>query len=175
MFLMNNGLEYDIFVSDNCLRSVPAEGEQFKVLTYLHHREDQFVLFGFYSEKERSLFFELIKISGIGPKQAVKILSGMNVDQFLKALESEDVKGLTAIQGLGKKTAEKIILALRGKLVGKDLPSSESHNDLVQALSDMGFDKKQASESVSKIYAAADGQKLTEDEVIKQAIVSLSS
>lgn len=172
--ILNNGIEYSITVSESCLNRVPAVENEYRILVYLHHREDQFSLFGFYSEEERELFFELIKVSGIGPKQAVKILSGMSVENLLKAMEIEDIDSLTRIQGLGRKTAEKIVLALRGRLVGRDAGISESHMDLVQALSNMGFDKKQAADAVRKIFLDAEGS-LTEDEVIKQAIVRLSS
>lgn len=173
--VLNNGIEYSITVSESCLGRIPSVENEYRILVYLHHREDQFTLFGFYSEKEKELFFLLIKVSGIGPKQAVKILSGMSVEDFIKALENEDIESLSRIQGLGRKTAQKIILALRGKLVGKEAGISESHMDLVKALADMGFDKKLATETVRKIFLDSDGSSLTEDEVIKQAIVSLSS
>jgi len=172
--ILNNGIEYSIIVSDSCLDRIPALENEYRMLVYLHHREDQFSLFGFYSEEERELFFELIRVSGIGPRQAVKILSGMSVENLLKAMETEDIDSLTRIQGLGRKTAQKIVLALRGRLVGGDAGVSETHKDLVKALSDMGFDKKQAADAVRKIFLDADGS-LTEDEVIKQAIVRLSS
>ena len=175
IYIENNGLEYLISVSEFCLKELPEAGADCRVLVYLHHREDQFSLFGFYSEEERALFFELIKVGGIGPKQALKILSGMSAEVFIKALEKEDLEALTRIQGLGRKTAQKIILALRGKLTEAGPALSPLNNELVQALVDMGFDKKRSVQIVSQILSEAGDNTIGENEIIKQAIVRLSS
>ncbi|MBN1648716.1 MAG: Holliday junction branch migration protein RuvA [Spirochaetales bacterium] len=171
--ILNNGIEYLVQVSEYCARNLPAEDGEQRVLTYLHHREDQFVLFGFCSEEERNLFHALCKVSGIGPKQALKILSGMSPDGIISALENEDIDGLSGIQGLGRKTAQKIILALHGTLVGSGQEQGGPHNEIIEALTAMGFDRKQAAAAIKTIFQ--EDQQLSEEEAVKRAIVRLSS
>jgi holliday junction DNA helicase RuvA len=172
--ILNNGIEYIALVSENCSNHINP-GENAKILTYLHHREDQFALYGFLDEQERQVFLELLKVSGIGPKQALKILSGMSPAGIIRALENEDIESLSGIQGLGKKTAQKIILALRGKLVGKGSAATEQHKELVEALTAMGFEKKQAAAAIKAVFEETDNNQLSEEEAVKQAIVRLSS
>jgi holliday junction DNA helicase RuvA len=140
-------------------------------------------LFGFADEEERSLFLDLQKVEGIGPKQAMKILSGISTTEFEAALEKADIDRLTAVPGLGTKTAQKIVLALKGKLSyarGKDEEPEGPHEDLVMALADMGFDRKRAREAVNtldeELKAAIEGVKAEEREreIFRRAIVLLT-
>lgn len=142
-----------------------AERKEVRILAYLQHTQDDMVLFGFCEEEERQLFLELIKVSGIGPKQAMKILSGASVHDFLTALDQNDVKSLSRIPGLGVKTAQKIILALRDKLVTMDIegtgtaeanPSqaARKYEDLIVALSEMGYDKKRVVDVITDLEKA---------------------
>ena len=112
-FIENSGIEWALNCSQRSLDQIPKKGEEARVLTYLHHKEDTMLLFGFASEDERSLFLELIRISGIGPKQGIKILSGISAEAFINALEKDDIAGISSLPGIGKKTAQKIILSLR--------------------------------------------------------------
>lgn len=134
-----------------------AERQNSIVYTFLQHREDAMILFGFRSLYERTIFQEIIKVQGIGPKQALKILSGITPADFIQALDSGNVGVLTSIPGLGTKTAQKMILALRDKLTleestGKEKSGSSKFGevyramvkDIVQSLSDMGYDKRDA-------------------------------
>ena len=138
-------------------------------------------LFGFYSEEERKLFLELIKISGIGPKNGIRILSSISAEGFVKALESDDVALLSSLPGIGKKTAQKIILALRGKLLSDDSENEKDnpYRELAASLSDMGFDHKAALKAVKEISVNKDlsdlGPDEKEKEIFRRAIVSLSS
>ncbi len=182
VFIENNGIEWQILMPFNSITKMPKTGEDARVLVYLHHREDVMQLYGFYDKRERSLFFDLLKVGGIGPKQAVRILSGIEVDAFIRQLDENDVDALTRLPGLGKKTAQKIVLTLRGKLsLDDETSSSGSHSDIINALTDMGFDRKKAEAAVRKaadeLSASADSSDASDFEknLFKKAIVMLSS
>jgi len=135
--------------------------------------------FGFAKEEERMLFLDLLKVDGIGPKQAIRILSGANVDSFAEILEAGDVDSLKRIPGIGVKSAQKIILALKGKLTLKEAEEAEEGRDLVTALADMGFDRRKAAAVVASLLEETReegiaGEKL-EQEIFRRAIVRLSS
>ena len=116
MTLNVNGVGYELFVSNNTLSTMPDVGETTKVLTYMAVREDGVFLFGFSSNEEKELFLKLISVSGIGPKMAVSILSGLTISNLVSAIVSGDTKLLSNIKGLGKKTAERICLELKDKV-----------------------------------------------------------
>jgi Holliday junction DNA helicase RuvA len=164
-------------MSANDMQEFALNGEC-RVFTWLYHHDDQMRLFGFASERRRAAFLELLKVEGIGPKAALKILSGISLDELEKALENGDVTRLEAVPGLGKKTAQKMILALKGKLVQRDIsvPSSP-YNDLVEALAAMGYDRRTAAEALSKADSSV-GNNLPEKEreklIFQEAIVFLS-
>ena len=141
-------------------------------------------LFGFSDEDERRLFLELIKVSGIGPKQAMKMLSSISAKQMAEALDKDDVALLAGIPGVGKKTAQKLMLAMRGKLVmDEELIAAPAGNpkfaDIVNALSDMGFEYKKALKAVEEVAKNSDIMNMKEDErekeIFKRAIVLLST
>ena len=136
-------------------------------------------LFGFAKEEERFLFLDLLKVDGIGPKQAMRILSGTNVDSFADILEAGDVDSLKRIPGIGIKSAQKIILALKGKLSLKETEEAAEGQDLVTALFDMGFDRRKAAAVVAALLEEFKNQGLAgetlEREIFRQAIVRLSS
>lgn len=111
-----NGVGYELNVSSNTLGTLPLEGENVKILTYMAVREDGVYLFGFSSKEERDLFFKLISVSGIGPKMAIAILSGMPLSDLIVSIIQQDHKLLSRIKGLGKKTAERLCLELKDKL-----------------------------------------------------------
>ncbi len=181
VFIETREIEWRLSVSERTARDLPAVGNEVRVYTYLHHREDQMVLFGFAHVEERFLFHDLLRVSGIGPKQAVRILSGMSVDQFIKNLDSDDVDALTRIPGLGTKTAQKIILTLRGRLTAQQSEdgTEKPFADIVTALADMGFDRQSAAGAVAECAAEISGQfedeESQEKEIFRRAIVALSS
>ncbi len=182
------GVEWALMVPASTLQQIGnAEGadEEVRLFTYLHHREDQMSLFAFASEAERSVFLDLLKVGGIGPKQALRILSGMSVESFVKCLDAEDIDNLSRIPGLGRKTAQKILLTLRGKLSLQTESKQEQtggHDDIVQALVDMGFDRRRSTAAVKKAAAeVAQSPESKSDpgseerEIFKKAIVTLSA
>ena len=149
IFIELNGIEWQIYMPFNSITKLPQTGEAARVYTYLQHSQDSMQLFGFASPRERILFLDLLKVGGIGPRQAVKILSGVEVDNFIRQLDDNDVDALTRLPGLGKKTAQKIILTLRGKLsFEEDSEQASADSDIVNALVDMGFDRKSAESAV---------------------------
>ena len=179
VYLENNGIEWEISVSSKSISLLPSSGNSARIITYLYVREDNITLYGFYDEKERALFFELIKINGIGPKQAIKILSGISADDFISALDNENISLLSTLPGIGQKTAQKIVLAMRGKLLKEQGEVSSQYIDIIKALTDMGFDYRKASKTVENIAENPDVKNLDfaekEKAILKKAIVALSS
>lgn len=153
------GVFYEVF----CSVTVLSELSQIKVqnrdasiflYTYLHVREDLMQIFGFLSQSEKSLFLSLLKVSGIGPKSALHILSGASVTQILNWIEEGDVKSLSKLPKLGKKTAEQLVLTLRGKLVIDPVqthlrPKTGASAQLISALVNLGF----RSQDVERVVA----------------------
>ena len=179
VFLLCTDIEWEITMPVNDMQSLPINKEC-RILTWLYHREDQMKLYGFVNERRRSTFLELLKVEGIGPKGAVKILGGISQDDLEQALENADLSRLEAVPGLGKKTAQKMVLTLKGKLIqAQDAAVSSSvYNDLVEALSAMGYDRRSAVEALAKAEAGIEGSGLTDAErekvLFKEAIVYLS-
>jgi holliday junction DNA helicase RuvA len=182
LYLENNGLEWEIEASVSTLSRLPRDGKEVRIYTYLQHKDDGMKLYGFSSPAEKQLFLSLISVSGVGPKLGLKILSGMKPEDFISSLDREDVDSLSRIPGLGKKTAQKIILQLRGKLTSDEdasVPIQGGGGEIVEALTAMGFDKKGASRSVAKIWDAPAVKALSgnerDQEIMRLAIVDLSS
>lgn len=184
--LENSGIEWEIAVPSLSLDSFGHVGDKARVFTWLYHREDQMRLFGFASSRERDLFLDLMKVEGVGPKQALKILSSIQVADLEAALDGGDLARLQSAPGIGTKTAQKMILALKGKLTyateTKEKGSKKSEfEDIVVALVGMGFDRKLAAERVEEIAAelTASGTSRSsasfEKELFHRAIVGLSS
>ncbi|GHU64726.1 Holliday junction ATP-dependent DNA helicase RuvA [Spirochaetia bacterium] len=182
VYVSTSGVEWEISAPATDISSLPTRGEEARVYTWLLHREDQMKLFGFASEERRATFLELLKVEGIGPKGALKIMGGIGQEELERALEAEDLTRLEAVPGLGKKTAQKMILALKGKLVhAKAEPEIASpYGELANALAEMGYDRRQAVEALAKaasdLGAALNTQDKAEKEklLFKQAIVYLS-
>ena len=151
-YFSTGGVEWEIAMPATDIGLLPPAGNEFRVYTWLYHREDQMRLFGFADETRRNTFLELLKVEGIGPKGAIKIMGGIGQDDLEKALEAGDLARLEAVPGLGKKTAQKMLLALKGKLVHVpqvSLASSE-YGNLVDALVGLGYDKRSAAEAMSR-------------------------
>jgi Holliday junction DNA helicase RuvA len=177
VYIASGGLEWDIAVPSTDISRLPRAGEEGRIFTWLYHKEDQMKLYGFCEEERRSTFLELLKVEGIGPKGALKIMGGIGQEELERALETEDLARLEAVPGLGKKTAQKMILALKGKLTTAKTTASP-YGDLVEALADMGYDKRAAAEALAKageeLPPGASGEE-KEKLLFKQAIVYLSS
>jgi Holliday junction DNA helicase RuvA len=178
VFLFSGGIEWEINMPVSDIQNL-ALNDEYRILTWLYHREDQMKLYGFADEKRRVTFLELLKVEGIGPKGAVKILGGIGQEELEHALEAGDLARLEAVPGLGKKTAQKMLLALKGKLVQKPGIDAQvyAYGDLVEALTSMGYDRRASGEALAKADAAINAD-IPADEreklLFKEAIVYLS-
>jgi len=148
-------VEWEIAMPTSDMDRLPPPGGECRVFTWLYHREDQMRLFGFIDGARRDTFLELLKVEGIGPKNALKIMGGIGQEELERALETGDLTRLEAVPGLGKKTAQKMILALKGKLVHTkaDLTAASPYSDLVEALAEMGYEKRAAAEAITRAEA----------------------
>jgi len=179
IMLLCGSIEWEISMPSNDIHELALKNE-YRVLTWLYHREDQMKLYGFSDERRRNTFLELLKVEGIGPKGAVKIMGGINQDDLEKALEAGDLTRLEAVPGLGKKTAQKMLLSLKGKLVQPQSGGAilSPYNDLVEALVGMGYDRRQAQDALVKAQSAVSSE-LSESEkeknIFQEAIAYLSA
>lgn len=169
------GVGFELNVSNATLSTLPMEGSNVKIHTYMAVREDDISLYGFSSIEERDLFFKLITVSGIGPKMAISILSGLAVSDLIIAIINEDSKLLSRIKGLGKKTAERLCLELKDKLspVGATAQQTFDTNyneDAVQMAVDtlisLGINKNDAY-MLARSNATADS---TAEEIISKSL-----
>ena len=158
-----NGVGYEVDVSMQTFYALPPLNEQVQLYTQLVVREDAHLLFGFASAAERATFRQLVKVSGIGAKTALGILSAMNADELAQAVAEEDVKRLSSAPGIGKKTAERMILELRGKLVAENggglfAPAAvaDESEDVVHTLLALGSNEREAKAAVKGIPAGTD-------------------
>jgi Holliday junction DNA helicase RuvA len=178
LFLCAGAVEWEIHISRNSSDDLPEEGQKTRIYLYLYHRDDQLKLFGFSQATERDVFLDLIKVEGVGPRQALKILSGVEVGRFIDALDSEDLDLLSSIPGVGKKTAQKIMLKLKGKLSIMTPAGISMEEDILNALVGMGFDRRSAKGAVStasRTLRASDLDKEElERELFKTALSQLS-
>ncbi|MFA7370833.1 MAG: Holliday junction branch migration protein RuvA [Sphaerochaetaceae bacterium] len=187
-----SGVEYAITISNQCISKLSQLGreerKEVRLLTSLQVREDSMTLYGFVDTEERLLFQELLKVSGIGPKQAIKIISGVPVREFVRALDENDIKFLASLPGIGVKTSQKIVLVLRGKIVlepsireggAEQISLDAAYKDLVVALCDMGYDRRQVLQTLKELIqensealkAMANREK--EEYLFKNAIIRL--
>lgn len=195
MIIRTSSMDFSCTVSTTASSYFASLPEQKKalvsILTFLYHREDSMMLYGFSDREERMMFLELIKVQGIGPKQAIKMLSGITAAEFAAALDSGDIDRLVQIPGLGKKTAQKLILALRNKIqfstdIGTDLQGSGTKavnhqrlcGEIVHALTEMGYDKRTAEQTVTEIYSAIGSshidERSLEEKIFKEALMRLA-
>ena len=151
-----NGVGYEIDVPMSTFYPLPRTGEEVTLLTHLVVREDAHLLFGFLTVRERGTFRQLLKISGVGPKVALNVLSGMSVEDLAAAVQSEDAGRLTRVPGIGKKTAERLVLELRDKLPKATLAApAENANaataDVLNALLGLGYNEREAQAAVRQL------------------------
>jgi len=168
-----NGVGYEVSVPMSTFYNLPATGERVTLLTHMVVREDAQLLYGFGTSQERELFRQLIKISGIGARTALGILSGMSVNDLAQAVTLQEVGRLTRIPGIGKKTAERLLLELKGKL-GAELVTAtgtegESSNDVLSALLALGYSEKEALLAIKQVPAGS-----SVSDGIRQALKALS-
>ncbi|MFA7254637.1 MAG: Holliday junction branch migration protein RuvA [Candidatus Omnitrophota bacterium] len=176
-----NGIGYEVRVSLSTFSGLPNLGETVKLFTHFVVREDAQLLYGFAAEEEREAFRLLISISGIGPKLAITLLSGVTLPELKRAIQEKNIPVLTAISGIGQKTAERVIIELKDKIgkaevsAGKELihdasVSDQMVEDSVSALVSLGYTKQKAKDAVQKTLKALLGKKPTVEEIIRSAL-----
>ncbi|NHR05917.1 Holliday junction branch migration protein RuvA [Chromobacterium haemolyticum] len=173
-----NGVGYEVDVPMTTFYQLPALGQKTTLFTHLVVREDAHLLFGFASKEDRQTFRQLVKVTGIGAKIALAILSGMTTDDLAVAVASEDIKRLSSVPGIGKKTAERLVLELRGKLAtGSNLTAPgglafavtpDEKGDIVNALLALGYNEKEAAAATKGLPAD-----VTVSEGVRLALKSL--
>lgn len=149
------GVGYEVDVPMSTFYNLPGLGEKVSLLTHFVVREDAQILFGFATAEERDTFRQLIKISGVGPRTALSVLSGMSVADIAQAVTAQDAGRLVKVPGIGKKTAERLLLELKGKL-GADIGAaatvaSDAQADILQALVALGYSDKEAAASLKAL------------------------
>lgn len=178
--ISNGIMAFEVVASTNTVYNLSRKNENVTLLTYLYVREDEMRLFGFETQSEKALFLHLISVSGIGPKVAMSILSGMNAQTLAVAISSGNIKLLASIKGLGKKTAERIILELRDKLGVEGMPltnmqvvmpvlASPEINDAIETLVLLGVKKPEATEAVK----AVSKEGMSAEQIVKAALSKL--
>lgn len=157
-----HGVGYEVDVSMNTFYNLPGQGQTVTLLTHMVVREDAQLLYGFGTDVERSAFRELIKISGVGPRTALSVLSGLGVADLAAAVSQQEAARLIKVPGIGKKTAERLLLELKGKL-GDDLTAAGgvsaaagAQGDILQALLALGYSDKEAAAALKALPADVD-------------------
>jgi holliday junction DNA helicase RuvA len=174
------GVGYDVTISVPTFSDLPAIGGEVALHIHTHVREDQIALYGFLRPAEKQLFEKLITVSGIGPKLAITILSGMAADEMVAAIRGNDIARLTRIPGIGKKTAERMVLELRDKLPpagAGEAPSapamSAMEEDVLSALVNLGYQRAAAEHALES--AAKDGEKnVTFEAMFRNTLAALA-
>jgi len=172
------GVGYDVTVTIPTFTDMPDTGAEVSLHIHTHVREDAIALFGFLQAEEKQLFERLIQVSGIGPKLAITILSGMPPAEMVSAIRSGDLARLTRIPGIGKKTAERMVLELRDKLVeftaAPAVPqASVLEEDVLSALVNLGYQRPAAERALAAAAKASGGQ-ASFDALFRQALAALS-
>lgn len=189
LFLDTNGVEWDLCMPDSNLDMIGLVGSEARVYTWLQHTDQLMTLYGFASADERTVFLDLLKVDGVGPKGALKIMSSVSSSRLMDVLEKGDLEMLEKIPGVGKKTAGKMMLTLKGKLSLRESGSqvisvavASPYADVISSLASMGYDKKLVEQKVAQLVEllsqdqafSAKNQKEREDILFRRAIVELA-
>jgi holliday junction DNA helicase RuvA len=178
------GVGYEVHIPLTSFYELPAEGNEVLLRIHTHVREDALLLFGFVSQKEKDLFLKLISISGIGPKLAISILSGGRVDELALAVANGNIARLTTIPGVGRKTAERVILELKGQMAPFLAPGeSESRQagpardrleeDILSALVNLGYPKSGAEKALAAVKGGPECER-TFEELLRRTLRQLA-
>ena len=177
-----NGVGYQVFVSLTTFYALPGLGKEVLLGIHTHMREEALKLFGFYTTDEKKIFEKLITVNKVGPKLALTILSGMPPADLLSTIDSNDIAKLSTIPGIGRKTAERLILEMRDKLDGlslelavkkEPLPQNGLFDDALSALVNLGYKKSQAEQTLKKVYGE-EGEESSIENLIKESLNLLS-
>ena len=178
----NNGIGYKIFMSENGIEALGEIGENVKVYTYYHVREDNISLFGFTSNEELRMFELLISVSGVGAKSAINMLSAITPSDFALAIISNDISSLVKVPGIGAKSAQRIILELKDKLKTEEaiskadskikvvIKQNNNADEAIAALQVLGYNKKEVEKALEEIDSLA----LSVEDIIRKALMFLA-
>jgi Holliday junction DNA helicase RuvA len=169
-----HGVGYEVLIPLTSFYDLPEEGSEVILKIYTHVREDALILFGFRSQREKDFFLKLISISGIGPKLAISILSGAQVEELAQAVVESNLARLTAIPGVGRKTAERLVLELKSQMMQFLLPEQVEaaragtgftalEEDVLSALTNLGYPRASAEKALSMVLRSAECQRTFED------------
>ena len=176
------GIGYKIFMSDKSLNEIGNIGDNVKVYTHYHVREDEISLYGFKTDEELRMFELLLSVSGIGARSAITMLSNIEPSEFAFAVISDDVDKMTKIPGIGKKTAQRIILELKDKLkseeiernkeeIEKEIKEVEGLNEAIAALKVLGYSRRE----IDSAFEKADLSNLSTEDIIKKGLILLAN
>lgn len=177
------GIGYGIQIPLSTFTSLPELGQTVKILTHFVVREDAHILFGFYTEEERQIFRLLLSVSGVGPKTALTVLSGIALSELKRAIIDGDLVVLTGVPGIGRKTAERLVVELREKIVLDDAkaPRGEKaaagtpvEEDSLRALMELGYRKQNAQEAIRKAVKQLEGSKFSVPDLIRASLKYVS-
>ena len=187
--ILVNGVGYEVFLSSTSHEKLPPLGEDVFLHTYTHVREDTLILFGFAESDEKAMFLLLITVSGVGPKLALSILSGIRPVDLARAVATKDVTRLTGLSGVGKKTAERLCLDLKDKVGliagGEELPDfaagsqveGNKEKDVISALVNLGYPQSRAAIALSEVKRRFSPESFNEmriEELIRETLRSLA-
>lgn len=169
-----HGVGYEVYIPLTSFYELPSEGNEITLKIHTHVREDAFLLFGFLSQREKDFFLKLISISGIGPKLAIAILSGARVEELAQAIAESNLARLTSIPGVGRKTAERVVLELKSQITPFLLPEhaeaaqeagrlSALEEDILSALINLGYPRSSAEKALSMVLRSAECERTFED------------
>jgi Holliday junction DNA helicase RuvA len=178
------GVGYEVHVPLTTFYELPDEGSEVVLRIYTHVREDMFTLFGFSTQREKDLFQRLMSVSGVGPRLAITILSGAKVEELAQAIARGDLPRLTAIPGVGKKTAERLVLELRPHMTPFLLPEDAARGmearkfgaleeDVLSALLNLGYPRNAAEKALASVLVAAESERTFED-ILRNTLRRLS-
>ncbi len=169
-----HGVGYEVFIPLTSFYELPAEGGEVTLKIYTHVREDALILFGFRSQREKDFFLKLISISGIGPKLAIAILSGAQVEELAQAIAESNLARLTSIPGVGRKTAERLVLELKSQVTPFLLPEQVEavrvgaaptalEEDILSALTNLGYPRASAEKALAVVLRSGECDRTFED------------
>jgi len=179
------GICYEVQVPMSTLYQLPEVGKELNLHTHFVVREDAQLLYGFVEEKDKSMFRSLIKINGVGPKMALGILSSMEADEFVRAVRSNDINAMVKMPGIGKKTAERLLIEMRDRLSDWDAGGEESSvpsaaslsasitNDAETALVSLGYKPQQAAHAIAQVLKA-NSEIEDSEQLIRQSLKSMA-
>ncbi len=179
-----HGIGYEVFIPLTSFYELPAEGNEVSLKIHTHVREDALTLFGFHTQREKDLFLRLLSISGVGPKLAITILSGAQVEELAQAIAEGNLTRLTAIPGVGRKTAERLVLELKAHMTPFLLPEqveasrqsgapSPLEEDILSALVNLGYPRPSAEKALAVVLRSAECER-TFEEVLRNTLRRLA-